>query len=350
MDGVEDKGMSGLVAQEQVRSLEGAEKVAALLLALDRDVSQRVLKYFDPEELRRVARLASGLGAIPAVALESLYSDLLDEISNGDLDLIGDAGRTEDLLSGVVGDEQVADIMSDVRGSSNQFFWRRVTSIPEKTLVDYLRNEHPQVVAVVVSKLEATYAAKALAQMPGPRRANVMRRMLVSKPVADPVLRVIEMGLQEDLFAASSAPSASEVNTRVAGIINQLERDQIDEILASISEAEPLIAAQLKSLLFSFEDIVTLNQRARTILFDQLPTDRLILALRGTEPALREAVLPCLSARVRRMVEAELATPDLPPRREIVAAQRQIAETVLRLADQGVIEINSGDGAADQAD
>lgn len=328
--------------------LQGAERVAALLLALDRDVSQRVLKFFDAEELRRIARLASGLGAIPSAALESLYDALIDEIANGEVDLVGDAGRTEELLAGVVADEQVAEIMSDVRGSSNQFFWRRVASIPEKTLVDFLVNEHPQVVAVVVSKLEATYAAKALALMPGPLRAHVMRRMLVSKPAADAVLRAIEMGLQEELFATSSAPSASEVNARVAGIINQLDRDQIDEILAGISAAEPLIAAQLKSLLFSFEDIVKLNQRARTILFDQLPTDRLILALRGTEPALREAVLPFLSARVRRMVEAELATPNLPPRRDIVAAQRQIAETVLRLADQGVIEINTDGVAAEQ--
>lgn len=340
--------MTTLVAQEEGRSLHGAEKVAAVLLALDREASQRILKHFDQEELRRIARLAAGLGAVPPAALENIYNDLIDEISNGDVDLVGNATQAENLLAGVIPEEQVADIMSEVRGSSNQFFWRRVASLPEKTLADYLVNEHPQVIAIVAAKVDPAYAAKLLAQLPGGIRTQVMRRMLVSKPVAEAVLRVIETTLQEELFVASSAPTSAEVNARVAGIINQLERDQVDEILQGISESEPLIAAQLKSLLFSFEDIVKLGQRARTIVFDQLQTERVILALRGADAEVRDAVLPCLSTRTRRMVEAELASDASPPKRDIVAAQRQIAEAVLRLADQGVIEIPNPANSAEQ--
>lgn len=339
--------MTSLVAQGQTRLLDGPEKVAALLLALDRDVAQRILKHFDQDDLRQIAKLASRLGSVPTSALEALFSDLIDEISNGDVDLIGNAGHAEELLAGVISEEQVADIMSDVRGRSNQFFWRRVASTPEQTLAAYLANEHPQTIAVVASKLDAAVAAKLLARMPSSVRSQVMRRMLVSKPIADVVLRVVENALQEDLFAASSAPSSSEVNARVAAIINQLEREQIDEILQGVAEAEPLIAAQLRSLLFSFEDVVKLGQRARAILFDQLPTDCVILALHGADATVREAALPCLSARVRRMVEAELSTSEMPPKREIVAAQRQISETVLRLAEQGVIEINSSEDQAE---
>lgn len=340
--------MTTLVAQEQSRSLDGAEKVAAVLLALDREASQRILKYFDHDELREIARLAAGLGAVPATALEEIYSALIDEISHGGVDLVGNVAQAENLLTGVISEEQVADIMSDVRGSSNQFFWRRVCSLPEKTLADYLVNEHPQVIAIVITKVDPAYAARLLAQIPGPIRAKVMRRMLVSRPIAESVLRVVETTLQEDLFATSNAPSSAELNARVAGIINQLERDQVDEILEGISESEPLIAAQLKSLIFSFEDIVKLGQRARTIVFDQLPTDRVILALRGADAGVRDSVLPCLSTRTRRMVEAELSTDASPPKREIAAAQRQIADTVLRLADQGAIEIPKSGSAPDQ--
>lgn len=339
--------MTSLVAQGQTHPLDGPEKVAALLLALDRDVAQRILKHFDQDHLRQIAKLASRLGSVPTSALEALFKDLSEEIANGDVDLVGNAGQAEQLLAGVISEEQVADIMSDLRGSSNQFFWRRVASMPEQTLAAYLGNEHPQTTAVVLSKLDAAFAAKLLAQIPGAARSEVMRRMLVSKPIADVVLRVIEDTLQEDLFAASSAPSSSEINARVAAIINRLEREQIDEILRGVAEAEPLIAAQLRNLVFSFEDVVKLSQRARTILFDQLPTDRVILALHRADTTLREAALPCLSARVRRMVEAELSTSEPPPRREIVAAQRQIAETVLRLAEQGVIEINASEDQAE---
>jgi flagellar motor switch protein FliG len=177
-----------------------------------------------------------------------------------------------------------------------------------------------------------------------------MRRMLISKPVGDAVLRVLETALSGDLFASASGPSSSETNVRVAGIINQLDREQIEEILQGISESEPMLAAQLKSLLFSFEDVVNLSQRARAILFDQVPTERVILALRGADAAIRDCVLPCLSNRTRRMVEAELASNASPPKRDIVAAQRQIAETVLRLADQGLIEISPSEENGDQTE
>jgi len=342
--------MTTLVAQEQSRSLDGAEKVAAVLLALDREASQRILKHFDGEELRQIARLAAGLGAVPAAALEEIYSDLIDEISHGGADLVGNVTQAETLLNGVISEEQVADIMSDVRGVSNQFFWRRVSSLPEKTLANYLVSEHPQVVAIVISKIEPAYAARLLGYIPGMLRAKVMRRMVISRPVAEAVLRVVEATLQEDLFAASSAPSSAEVNARVAGIMNQLERDQVDEILQGISENEPLIAAQLKSLIFSFEDIVKLGQRARTILFDQLPTERVILALRGADAGVRDSVLPCLSTRTRRMVEAELSSDASPPKKDIAAAQRQVADMVLRLAEQGLIEMPSASGMASQSE
>lgn len=342
--------MTTLVEQEQSRSLDGAEKVAALLLALERETSQRILKHFDHRELRRIARLAANLGAVPPTTLEEIYTELIDEISHGSIDLVGDANQAENLLTGVMPDDAVADIMSDLRGSSNQYVWRRVAALPEKTLADYLANEHPQVIAVIVGKLDAALAAKVLSLIPGALRATVMRRMLVSKPIGDAVLRVVEFALQGDLFVASSGPSSAEVNARVAGIINQLERDQIEEILQGINESEPLIAAQLKSLLFSFEDLVKLSQRARMILFDQLPTERVILALRGADADIRDCVLPCLSNRTRRMVEAELASSANPPKRDIVAAQRLIAETVLRLADQGAIEIASSGDASEQSE
>lgn len=342
--------MTILVAQEQGRSLDGAEKVAALLLALERDTSQRILRHFDHDELRRVARLAANLGAVPPTTLEHIYNELIDEISNGGIDVIGDANQAETLLTGVMPEDAVADIMSDLRGSSNQFFWRRVSALPEKTLAGFLANEHPQLIAAIMGKLDSVHAAKVLTLLPGALRAAVMRRMLVSKPVRDPVLRVLESVLQEELFAGSGGPSTSEMNARVAGIINQLERDQIEEILQGLSDSEPVLAEQLKSLVFSFEDIAKLSQRARSILFDQLPTERVILALRGADATIRDCVLPCLSNRTRRMVEAELASSANPPKRDIANAQRQIAETVLRLADQGVIELAPEGGASGESD
>lgn len=338
--------MTDLPVQEKSGPLGGAEKVAAVLLALDRDASSRVLKHFDHQELRRVARVVASLGAVPQSAVDDICAGLVEEIRGGEPDLVGGPALAEELLASVLPDEQVADIMSDVRGSSNQFLWRRVAALPDKMLADYLSAEHPQTIAIVLGKVDPAVAARALAQLPAPLRAQAMRRMLISKPVAEPILHLVEEALQEDLFATTNAPSTSEVSARVAGIVNQLDRDQINDVLAGLSEAEPILAEQLKALLFSFEDIANLGQRARMAIFDQAPTDRVILALRDSDAAMREAVLPCLSARTRRMVEAELAAPTETPRREILAAQREIANLVLRLAGQGLIDLTAAEDGA----
>lgn len=324
----------------------GPEKAAAVLLGLERDVAQLVLRHFSEEELRLVARTAAELNAIPHKVLDDICDALHKEITEGSSALVGDVTRAEDLLTGVVAEEQLSDILSDLRGVSNALFWPRLADLPEKMLAAHLQGEHPQVAAIVLVKIDPAYAARVLAELPSDTRTMLMRRILVSKPVPELVMRTIEQVLQQELFAGVGGPGVAEMNTQVAGIINQLERDQVNELLDGFGRYEPVIAAQLKSLIFSFEDIVSLDQRARLVIFDQTPTERVILALRNSDEALREAILPCLSSRTRRMVESELASGTEAPKRDIQNAQRQIADTVLQLAERGLISLtNDGEDA-----
>ncbi|WP_363349780.1 FliG C-terminal domain-containing protein [Methylocystis echinoides] len=325
--------------QDAGRPFGGPEKIAAVLLALDREASSRVLKHFDHGELKQIARVAATLDVVPSATLEEICTGLIEEISNGQPDLQGGESVAEDLLASALPDEQVADIMSELRGRSNKFLWRRIGALSDQLLAGYLTNEHPQTAVIMLSRVDPAVAARVLGLLPSMLRSQAMRRMLVSKPVSEHVLHIVEEALQEDLFAAASAPSTNEVSARVAGIVNQLEREQIVEIIEGIAQSEPVLAEQLKSMIFSFEDIVGLSERARMIIFDQVQIDRLILALRGADAAVRAAVVPCLSTRTRRMVEAELASASEPPRKEVVAAQREIASLTLRLSSQGLIDL-----------
>jgi flagellar motor switch protein FliG len=339
--------MDSSLASLPSRQLAGAEKVAAILLALDRDVAQRLLKHFDQVELRRIAKVAASLGTVPASVMEQLIEDMIGQLSVDGVDLMGTLGQAESLLTGVVPEEQVAEIMSEVLGKSNEHFWRRLSSIPETTLAEYLSKEHPQTVAAVASKVDSAVAARFLALLPSSVRNEVMRRMLTSGPISDSALRLLEAALQDDLMGAGASSSSAGASRKVAAIVNQMDSSQIDEILQAVSESEPAIAEDLKGMLFTFEDIPSLSARARAILMDQVPTDRLIMALRGADENIRSAILPSLSARMRRMVEAELTAGNMPPRREILRAQRAIAEMVLRLSETGAIDLREAaqDGA-----
>lgn len=340
--------MTSALTSEAMRSLNGPERVAALLLSVDKYVAQRVLKHFDQNELRQITKFAAGLGAVPASTIEPLIEEFMELLSHGGLELRGSVGQAEQLLTGVIPPDQIAEIMSDVLGSPNSAVWERVSNVAEAIFTTYVAKEHPQTAALILSKVNPVCAAKALGVFSEDFRNVLMRRMLSMRTVSDEASRLVEGVLQEELVLNAELAASATKNAKLAAIINKLERDQAEGVLKDLAEYRPREAEALKGLLFTFEDIVRLNTRARMILFDTVPADRVVLALRGAESELREFVLSALSSRVRRMVESELASGAAPPRRDILQARRTIADTVLKLAEQGKIDLSAPSEDADE--
>ena len=168
-----------------------------------------------------------------------------------------------------------------------------------------------------------------------------MRRMLSSKAVTDEALRLLETTLQDELLQNSELTASAAKNAKLASIINKMEREQADGVLRSLSERRPRDAEALKSMLFNFEDITKPQCPRPHDSVRRRPVRPRHLALRGAEVDIRDFILAALSSRTRRMVEAELATGASPPRRDIMEARRIIADTVLRLAEQGKIDLSS---------
>ncbi len=320
------------------RHLKGSDKVAALLLAMGKPVAGRLLKHFDPLELRQITKSASGLGAVPTPVLEALVEEFSAHFSNG-LDLLGNAGEAEQLLTGAFPPEQVADILSDVLGSSNSSMWEKLASIPENVFAAYLLKEHPQTAAFILSKLTPNTAAKISALLPREFRNQVMGRMLALEPVQDAALRSIEGVLQEDLLNSAARHSGANPHSRMADIINKLEPADMEDVLQSLTLARPKEAEILRKLLFSFDDMLKLSVKARATLFDKIPTERVVLALRGTQAEFRDGVLSSLTSRARRLVESELDDGAVVSPRDIAKARRLIADLVLEMAQRNEIEI-----------
>jgi flagellar motor switch protein FliG len=320
------------------RHLKGSDKVAALLLAMGKPVAGRLLKHFDPLELRQITKSASGLGAVSTPVLEALVEEFSASFSTG-LDLLGNAGEAEQLLTGAFPPEQVADILSDVLGSSNSGMWEKLAGIPENVFAAYLLKEHPQTAAFILSKLSPALAAKISAQLPRDFRNDAMRRMLSLEPVQDSTLRSIEGVLQEDLINAAARHSGPSAHSRMANIINQLDPEAMEDVLQSLALARPKEVEILRKLLFSFDDMLKLSVKARATLFDKIPTERVVLALRGTQAEFRDGVLSSLTSRARRLVESELDDGTVVSPRDVAKARRMIADLVLEMAQRNEIEI-----------
>jgi flagellar motor switch protein FliG len=149
--------------------------------------------------------------------------------------------------------------------------------------------------------------------------------------------------LREDLVASSSSSSS---HVGIADILNRLDKAQSEDVLKSLAEVRPDEARAIKGMLFTFEDVAKLPQQARTVVFDQVPIEKLVTALRGINPELQATILSSLASRSRRMVEAELQGGATPSQRDIAEARRTIVNTVLKMIAKGDIHIEAGDDAS----
>lgn len=324
------------------RSLKGPEKVAALLLTMGKPLASQLLKHFDVDELKLVTRSVAELGSVPVQTLEVLVEEFASQFISG-VDLQGSVAEGQELLSAILTPEQVTDIMADVTGNGNHAVWERLSSIPENFFGEYLGKEHPQTIAFILSKVLPAFAAKVMGQMQRELRNEVMRRMVTIATVADPMVRIIQAQLAEDFLSNFSRQNGNDHNARMADIINKLERDQMEDVLQSLAVVRPKDAEVLRGLMFTFDDIIKLPRNSRSVLFDRVPTELVVLALKGTDAAFRDLILSSLAARARRIVDSELANGGPAAHRDVAKARRTIADTALQLSEMGDIELNSSE-------
>lgn len=327
---------------ERLKTLSGPDKVTALLLSMGKTFADRVVKKFDSQELKVVARSAATLGSVERSVVEQLVQQLVADIEAGS-DLVASPSEAEALIAGVVSDEEAVEIMADVKGNSSKTVWPRLSKAPQGNIEQFLAKEHPQVGAFVLSKVPPELAARIISQLQPAVRIDVMKRMLAMKPVTEAAQTLLEETLAANLLSGITVNAGPDIYSRMADILNKLDKPHLDDVLKSLEDYRPKEAAVVRDLLFVFEDIIKLSPEARSRLFDEVPTEVTVLALKGASAPIVEAALSAVSQRARRLIEAEISGGAPALKKDILKAQRDVADLVLDLADRGLIELNPGE-------
>jgi flagellar motor switch protein FliG len=323
------------------RPLLGPEKVAALLLVMGKPLASKLLGHFDATELKIITRSAAELGSVPIDMLEELVEEFASDFSK-EMELRGTADQAEGLLSGALPPDQVADIMSDVLGNSNKSVWDKISAVAPQQIADLLMAQHPQVIALSLARVDASCAAEIMAILPRAVRNETMRRLLSLRIVGDPPVRLIEVRLHDELIVNPPRPAGATAN-KMADIINKMAPEYMQEMLAALEEDRPEDAELLRSKLFSFDDLVKLPQKTRQVLFEKVPSEKIVLALIGTDEDFCANVLSSLTARARRLVENEMSSAGAAPPKEIAAARRTIVSMLLEMAERGEVELHGAE-------
>lgn len=320
----------------RVRSLE---KVALVLLAVSRPVAQQLLKFFDPVELEAIKAYASQLKAVNSGDLSNVIAEFERSFKAG-ARFVGTSDEINELLASAT-EPDFADIPIADDGTAEieqPSVWPLVEGIGIEILRAFVVSQHPQVGAFVLGKLRTELAAEVLMPLEASDRNELLMRMIDIEDASGVSAEVIESVVRQQLLEKTSGDRKSVLSS-LAGVLNRLERAQVDEVLGQLAQASPQDAQAIRKMLFSFDDLIRLPKKSLAMAVDNAPPDKLVRALVGTSDKFMETVLGVLSPRARRMVESELKSVGSLTSKDVDSARREIAAGVLALAASGSIEL-----------
>lgn len=322
------------------KPLSQADKAAAVLLAMGKGVAGKLLKYFTQAELQTLIQSAQTLRTIPPDELADLVNEFEDLFTEG-AGLMDNAKAIEEILEEGLTPEEVDGLLG--RRTAFQSYetsiWDRLQDAEPDFIAAFLLKEHPQTIAYILSMLPSSFGAKVLIKLPDNRRADIMNRTVNLKNVSPQAAQIIENRVIE-LINEIEAEKNSTGTAKVAELMNELEKPQVDTLLDSLETISKESATKVRPKIFLFEDLLAMPQRSRVMLFNDISGDIITMALRGAPGDIRESVLSSISPRSRRMIESDLqsGTTGVNPR-EIAMARRAIAQEAIRLANTGQIQL-----------
>ena len=333
--------MADLAKLDDYRNLRGAQKAAIVMLALGEEQCGRLFAMMHEDEIRDVSAAMSQLGAVRADVVERLCADFVENLgSNGSL--VGSFESTESLLMKTLPRDRVAQIMEEIRGPAGRTMWDKLGNVNEDVLANYLKNEYPQTVAVVLSKIRADHAARVLALLPDPFAMEVVMRMLRMETVQKEVLDGVERTLRSEFMSNLARSSRRDSHELMAEIFNNLDRAAEARFVNGLEERNRESAEKIKSLMFTFDDLQRLSGSAVQTLLRSVEKDKLPVALKGASERIKELFLGNLSERAAKMLRDDIAALGPVKLRDVEEAQSGIVNLAKELAAQGQIEIGGG--------
>ncbi|MGE0409452.1 MAG: flagellar motor switch protein FliG [Amphiplicatus sp.] len=321
--------------------LSGAEKAAVVMLALGPETSRPLWRSFDEDELREISAAISTLGSVTAEVVEELLYEFVSNLSSTG-SITGSVESAQRFLQSVLPEEKVASILEDIRGPAGRTMWDKLANVNERVLAGYLKNEHPQTVAVILSRVKPEHAARVIATLPDLFGEEVINRMLALGPVQKDVLDQIEQTLRTEFMATLARGPDKDPYEAMADIFNNFDRATERRYISALENKNPNAAEKIKSLMFVFEDLLRLDAQDVQALLRHVDKSVLARALKGANDEIKTLFFSNMSERAAHILRDDIEILGPLRLREIDAAQSRIVEITKDLGEQGEIFLSNG--------
>ena len=332
--------------REDYRSINGPEKAAILLMSLGEHQAAALFAQMDDEEIKEISQVMAGLGTVSSNIVERLFVEFAEQVSSTG-SLVGSLDSTERLLTKVLGEDRVADIMEEIRGPAGRTMWDKLANVNENVLANYLKNEYPQTVAVILGKISQNHAAKVLATLPENFAMEVVMRMLRMEAVNKDIEKDVERVLRTEFMSNLARTNRRDSHEMMAEIFNSLDRATESRFLSALEERNKDSAEKIRSLMFTFEDLSRLDPAGVQTLLRAVDKDKMTIALKGASEELRDLFFSNMSERAGKLLREDMQAMGPIRLKDVEDAQTAMVQSAKDLADRGEIVLG-GSGGDDQ--
>ncbi|MBR0754278.1 flagellar motor switch protein FliG [Bradyrhizobium jicamae] len=320
------------------KPLPGPKRAAILMLALGEQYGGKVWAQLDDDEVRDLSIHMSTLGTVEAEVVEDLLLEFVSRMSASGA-LMGNFDATERLLQQYLPAERVTGIMDEIRGPAGRNMWEKLSNVQEEVLANYLKNEYPQTIAVVLSKLKPEHAARVLAILPEDIALDVVGRMLRMEAVQKEVIERVEQTLRTEFMSNLSQTRRRDAHEVMAEIFNNFDRQTETRFITSLEEENRESAERIKALMFTFDDLIKLDAGSAQTLMRNVDKDKLAVALKSANEEVRSFFLGNMSSRAGKMLLDDMAAMGPVRLRDVDEAQALLVNLAKDMAARGEITL-----------
>jgi flagellar motor switch protein FliG len=330
---------------EDLNVLNKPKRAALLLLAVGQDRAAAVLRNMGPKDVQFIGSTMAQLGTITSGMIDEVLEQFIIEIKN-ETGLGVDADEyIRNMLTNALGADKASNIIDRILLGANSKGIEQLKWMDTRAIADLIRLEHPQIISIILTLLDADQAADVLALLPVNMRSDLLMRIATLEGVQPAALRELD-DIMEKQLTGSDGVKSSQLGgiDAAANILNFLESAVSEPMMQDIQESNADLAQRIQDKMFVFGDLLNIDDRGIQTLLREVSTDQLLLALRGVDVALKDKVFANMSRRAAEMLRDDLEAAAPARLSEVETAQKEILSIAKRLADAGEIALGGGGG------
>jgi flagellar motor switch protein FliG len=328
-----------------VGKLEGVDKAAILLLSLTEDDAAQILKHLEPKQVQKLGQAMAQIDDMTQSKITAVHKHFIEEIQNYSTIGFQSTDFVKRALTSALGEDKAANLIDQILMGTGAKGLDSLKWMDSKQVASIIRNEHPQIQTIVMSYLDAEQSAEILSQFPEKVRLDLMMRVANLEEVQPAALQELNE-IMEKQFAGQAGTQAAKMGglKSAADIMNYLDTNIEGQLMDAIREQDEEMSQQIQDLMFVFDNLIDVDDRAIQTILREVQQDALLKAIKGAEGELKDKITKNMSKRAAEMLLDDLEAMGPVRISEVEAAQKEILSVARRLADAGEIMLGGGGG------